>query len=487
MVSEWIGNRLGRYRVAGIVGQGAMGVVVRGHDPDLERTVAIKILYPHLVADKELVERFRREARTAANLHHRSIVAIHDVGRENDRHYLVMEFLEGKPLSKIIDEQGPLSPKWTLVVIEQIASALDYIHKQKLVHRDVKASNILVDREDRAVLTDFGLARSVAGSDLTASGTIVGTPHYITPEQVSGGEVGPWTDLYALGVVAYEMLTGQFPFEADPLTALLFQVLWAAPPPIEVPTAAHPEALNNVIQRALAKEPTDRYPSGAAFVDALRQALVEKGEAAPAAAPGRPARRPSRPRPADRLFPRWLLGLLGGAVLLLLVGAVFLTGAFPFPGTPTPRASAPRVAATMTTSSVLVPTSPPVIPQASPSPPQTPFVTTLVIAPATTVPLATPATSPTPGSTTTRTAIATPTPTRIVTRPPPTPLRTPTLPATPTLIPPTATATFLPSPEPTERPTREPTIPPPPTEPTATLEPPTITPPPLPTITPPSR
>ena len=383
MWTEWIGRNLGRYHIERLIGQGAMGVVFQARDPDLDRVVAVKILYPNLVSDTELVERFRLEARTAANLHHRNIVAIYDVGYSQDLYYFVMEYLEGRPLSRIIAEQGILPTSQVLDICGQIASALDYIHRRKLVHRDVKSSNIIVDSEGRAVLTDFGLALTSKGSSLTAEGKIIGTPQYIAPEQIAGGEVGGWTDLYALGVVTYEMLTSQSPFDADVPAVLLFQVLWQAPQPLTAVRADLPKEVDEVIQRALSKDPKERFPSGSAFVSAL--ALALDGQPAQPAVVAR--EEVSRPGLLARIgtSATWLRTAALAAVLLLAITGITLVGVqlarpsalvTPSPGggvaildqTPTPSPIPTTGPATHTATSIVQPTGPPTSPLPTPSP-----------------------------------------------------------------------------------------------------------------------
>ena len=470
MWSKFVGGNLGRYHIEALIGRGAMGVVFRAHDPDLERTVAIKVLYPHLTAQGDLVERFRQEARTAANLRHRNIVAIHDVGYLEDLYYLVMEFLDGPSLSKVIEEQGPLSVPQALDICEQVASALDYIHRQKLIHRDVKSTNIMIDPEGRAVLTDFGLVWTSKGSTLTAEGRILGTPQYIAPEQISGGQVGLWTDLYALGVVVYHMLTAQFPFDADIPAALLFQVLWQPPPPISGLRSDLPKQVDEVLDRVLAKEPHERYASGAALTAALRQVL--NGDGAEPAAIAKPA--PARPRvlPFLQSVPTWLWPAVG-IVLLLAVGSLFLVRTGIFAAGPAPTGSPLIVAGVVTPSPTPTSTLTPSPQQATATPTATPEPTTptrpVLISPTDTAIPASPTATAVPPSATPTPATATrvrPTvrPTEPTATPVPTAIPTPTPTQTPTRTPwptdtPTRTPTYTPSPTntPTDTPTPTPT------------------------------
>lgn len=464
MLMDWVGDSLGRYRIDRMVGRGGMGLVFRAHDPELQRVVALKVLYPHLVTDASLVERFRLEARIAANLRHPNIVAIYDVGQEAGRHFLVMEYLDGKPLSTLVGENGALPVQDVLDITAQIAAALDHIHQRGLVHRDVKSGNIIVEQEGRAVLTDFGIVRALVGGALTASGTILGTTPYLAPEQISLGGIGPWTDLYALGVVVYEMLVGELPFEADSTAAVLFQVVQQMPPSVSLTRASLPEGVDTVLDRMLAKDPRERYASGEAFVAALEQVLADgvveigaaassgRNRASPAAAnpfgapPPPNLIRSPMPTPATRLIrpgewaeapprrsvPGWFWATLG-VMLLALVALGALLGSGVFAGSGSQATETPMATATPT-----------VEPTASPSAPAT----------------ATSTASPTSAGAGVSTATATP-PSPTATPPSPTPVPSTSTPVPPTRVPPTSTR-----------------VPP-----TSTRVPPTITPVP-PTITP---
>ncbi len=269
-----VGQRFGRYRVLEEIGRGAMGAVFKGYDATLDREVAIKVLAPHLVWDSQFVERFLREARVAARLHHPNIVAIYDVGQEGGWYYFVMEHLPGETLREQIRRRGALPPEEVVQIAAQLASALDYAHEQGVVHRDVKPGNVIVDPDGHVTLTDFGIVKAASETHLTATGMTVGTPEYMAPEQATGGEVGPWTDRYALGVVAYEMLSGRVPFQADSTMALLYRIVHEPHPPLHGVRPELPAAVDAVLGRALAKEPARRYPSAQAFVEALERALA---------------------------------------------------------------------------------------------------------------------------------------------------------------------------------------------------------------------
>jgi hypothetical protein len=269
-----VGTRLGKYEIRAEIGRGGMGAVYKGYDPALDRYVAVKVLAPHLVWEKESVERFVREARSAAKLKHPGIVTIYDVGQEGGWYYFVMEYLEGEMLTEAIEQRGPLPPDEAVRILRPLADALDYAHHRGLVHRDIKPSNVHIGLERHITLTDFGIARAAQESRLTATGTIVGTPEYMSPEQVRGLTADARSDQYSLAVVAYEMLSGRVPFEADSTLALLHMVAYEPPPPIHEVRADLPVGVQTVLARALAKQPGDRYATARAFVDALERAMA---------------------------------------------------------------------------------------------------------------------------------------------------------------------------------------------------------------------
>jgi len=272
--SNPVGTRLGKYEIRTEIGRGGMGAVYKGYDPALDRYVAVKVLAPHLVWEKESVERFVREARSAAKLKHPDIVTIYDVGQEGGWYYFVMEYLEGEMLTAVIEQRGPLPSDEAVRILRPLADALDYAHHRGLVHRDIKPGNVHIGLEGHVTLTDFGIARAAQESRLTATGTIVGTPEYMSPEQVRGLTADARSDQYSLAVVAYEMLSGRVPFEADSTLALLHMVAYEPPPPIHEARADLPVGVQTVLARALAKQPGDRYATARAFVDALERAMA---------------------------------------------------------------------------------------------------------------------------------------------------------------------------------------------------------------------
>lgn len=474
-----IGKTLGKYQVLEEIGRGGMGAVYKGYDPYLSRPVAIKVLAPHLVWEQEFVTRFLQEARAAACLQHPNIVTIFDVGEQDGVYYTVMEYVDGRPLNEMVGPDGCLPPGRAADIVSQVASALESAHRQGLVHRDVKPGNILVKANDQAVLTDFGIARALSETRVTRTGTMIGTPGYISPEQIQGGDVGPAADQYALGVVAYELLGGGPPFQGD-TARLLYAHASEAPPPLRAANPRVSEAVQAVVMRALAKQPGERWPSIAVFAAHLQAAAAGKKLAAERPAKKVPARRPSPVRGGSRL---WLgAGFLAVAALFVFAAVLAaLSGPgepAPGPATATSGQPAPTVTIRITQAR-----ADPIATETSATPTgtatSTPTPTPTPTATATASPTATTTASPTPTATPTKTA--TPRPTR-------TPTATPTATAKPTktpTTPPTSVPTETPVPAPTQRPPTEP----PPTQPPPTQPPPTQPLPtqPLPTLAPPTR
>lgn len=256
-----------RYLLEEVIATGGMGQVWRATDQTLDRPVAVKVLRPDTADDAGFVERFRAEARHSAALQHPNIATVHDFGEGAHSAYLVMELIEGKPLSTIIRERAPLPAEEVTEILYQAAIALQAAHNAGVVHRDVKPANIVVDDDGYARLTDFGISRALSGASLTQTGEVLGTPHYLAPEQAQGQPAGPASDVYALAVVGYEMLTGTRPFAGDSMiTTALAHVSQPAPP---LPESV-PEPLCTTVMAGLAKDPNQRPESAAAFAEALR-------------------------------------------------------------------------------------------------------------------------------------------------------------------------------------------------------------------------
>ena len=394
---------LGRYVIVAELGRGGFSVVYKALDTSLDnRPVALKVLHPHLLVDPTFVLRFQHEAGAAANLRHPNIVVVYEVGEIDGTYYIAMEYLPGASLDELIKEEGPLAPRRAVKIIKQIASALDYAHERGFIHRDVKSGNIIVGEDDHATLTDFGLVRAAEGTSLTSTGKIVGTPEYMSPEQadpIKTRELDWRTDLYSLGIVAYELLTGQVPFKGDTPTATHYMHVHEKPPKPTLMNPSLPKGMEGPVLTALAKERSDRYQTGEAFAESLAKSLVTQ-------APGARS--------------KWLIavGTASGFLVLALIfcAVIMLTR----PG-PTTIVSSP----TCTAGAVIEPTPTRThTPSALPTVTALPTKTTTIAPTSTALPTATP----------TGTASATPSPTAVI---PVTPRPTTALPtATPTIVPP---------------------------------------------------
>lgn len=269
------GKMLGnRYEIIEKVGNGGMATVYRAEDKVLKRNVAVKVLKDEFTTDEEFIKRFEIEAQSAARLTHPNIVSIYDVGSEDNLYYIVMELIRGKTLKEIIvEERGPLPWKWSVNVAIQIASALEMAHKNNIIHRDIKPHNIIITEDGIAKVTDFGIAKAVSNSTITAFGTTIGSVHYFSPEHARGGFTDAKSDLYSLGVVMYEMVTGRVPFDADtPVSVALKHMQEEPEEPIEL-NPNLPSAVNRIIMKALKKDTTLRYQSATDMLADLRQAL----------------------------------------------------------------------------------------------------------------------------------------------------------------------------------------------------------------------
>ncbi len=271
----------GRYRLLGPLGTGGMATVYLAEDESLGRKVAIKILADRYAEDEQFVERFRREARSAAGLNHPNIVQIYDRGQAEGTYYIAMEHLEGRSLKDIIGAEAPLKPDRAIDITLQILQALRFAHAHGVVHRDIKPHNIILATDGRPKVTDFGIARAGAASQMTEVGSIIGTAQYLSPEQARGQPVQPQADLYSLGVVLYEMLTGHVPFEGDSAVAIAFKHVSEPPAPPSELNPLVPPALEQVVMRALAKDPARRYASAdemAADLERVRRGLAPAAE-----------------------------------------------------------------------------------------------------------------------------------------------------------------------------------------------------------------
>jgi formylglycine-generating enzyme required for sulfatase activity/tRNA A-37 threonylcarbamoyl transferase component Bud32 len=323
----------GSYHVERELGAGGFAVVYLVKDLNLKRHLAVKVLSPDLITSKTVLERFRREAETVAQLSHPHIVPLHFIGQKDDLLYLAMEFIDGDSLAGQIEKQGSLAADDAARIMREVASALDYAHKRGVIHRDIKPHNILIQGESgRVLVTDFGIARTAESSSLTASGMLVGTPAYLSPEQVTGSGSDHRADIYALGVMAYEMVTGQPPFSGPTPTAVLMKRLQGPPPSITKSNPAIPQPFEDVIMGCLAQNPAERFQTAGEVVRAL-------GGATPVSAGHPTAEIVIKMRRARRRWTMYVAAGIGAVVLALAGGFVLLSPSRPA----TPRAPAGMV------------------------------------------------------------------------------------------------------------------------------------------------
>ena len=335
--------RIGRYTIESELGQGGMGKVYLARDPVIGRNVALKVISirPDLSAEEagQYRERFLREAQAAGALIHPNIVSVHDIGLDaaSDCPYIVMEHVPGQDLKKVILSRAPLSPEESVGIVVQIAQALDYAHRRGIVHRDIKPANVLITDQGGVKITDFGVAR-LPGSDLTRSDQFVGSPGFMSPEQLQGAAVDGRADLFSLGVILYELLTGKAPFEGGTVSEVLYRITTQ---PAEPPSEAHPNVspdFDRVLEKALAKDPAARFQTGRDLIAMLAPlgglpvpAMGETDEAEggtdiPASDPGETEREEVAsagapvPSPWFTLTSQWRLATLVGALVLALVG-----------------------------------------------------------------------------------------------------------------------------------------------------------------------
>jgi len=274
MPNEWINRELGEYFAFEQIGLGSMAQVYKALQPSMDRMVAIKIIASTFSDDPHFVARFRREAQIVAALEHPHILPVIDFGEQDETLYLVMRYVNGGTLHDLI-QKGPLPPQTALRYLTEIGEALDYAHGSGIVHRDIKPKNVLLDAQGNPFIADFGLAKLIAGGGLTGSGRqgMIGTPHYMSPEQARGQPVDGRSDLYSLGVVLYEMLTGQVPYDADSTVGIIMKHIGEEIPRVSQVNPNLPPALDIVLARALAKAPGDRYPRARDLAEAVAQAL----------------------------------------------------------------------------------------------------------------------------------------------------------------------------------------------------------------------
>lgn len=426
MTGTLIGRTLGQYEIRQELGRGGMATVYKAYQPSLGRYVAIKVLPPYHAEAETFIARFDREARAVARLEHPHILPIYDFGREGDLSYIVTKYVEGGTLKDYLGQ--PFDLQRATSIVSQVASALDYAHDQGIIHRDVKPSNVLLDHGEWALLTDFGLAKMAGVSArITGSGVGIGTPAYMSPEQGQGLEVDRRSDVYSLGVILYEMLTGRTPYEADsPLSVMVQHITKPLPSPREA-NPAIPVAVERVIIKALVKDPAYRYARAGDLAVALQDAVSKSKEASqakasPSAETVTKATTPSSTREQTRKTPpsrpveptktppggkRIAAAVITGIVILALVAAACVTIwtlARPKPATPAP---------TFTVAQALTATAQTTGAVTTPSPVATAEATATALVAITETPTATPTTAPptdTPTPTVTPSPTAMPTP-----------------------------------------------------------------------------
>ncbi|HUP43853.1 MAG TPA: tetratricopeptide repeat protein [Thermoanaerobaculia bacterium] len=308
----------GRYRIEELVGVGGMGMVYRAHDERLDLRVALKVLRPELTVRHGAEERFVRELILARQVSHRNVVRIHDLGEDRELSFLTMDYVEGRSLLEVLNEEGPLAPARAAEVARQVAEGLAAAHCEGVIHRDLKPANVLLDAGGRAYITDFGVARSLSATGITRAGSVLGTPTYLSPEQARGEEVDGRSDLYSLGIVLYEMLTGELPFRGETPTEQLGQRLTGRPRTLREAGVEVPTALERILARCLAREPEDRYPDAEALAGELAEEFGA-GSGGRRGAPGGPGRRLgwSRGRLALRPLLPWAAAVLALALAAL--------------------------------------------------------------------------------------------------------------------------------------------------------------------------
>ena len=303
-------RKFGRYEIVAELGKGAMGVVYRARDPMLDRMVAIKTINMSLDSGEmaEYEARFYQEAKAAGGLNHPNIVTVHDIGRSGNVAYMAMEFLEGRELRDLMSPGQPLAPALAVEIAAQVAEGLAYAHQHGVVHRDVKPANIMILQTGMAKITDFGIARMRMAEVRTQTGVVLGSPRYMAPEQVAGKRAEPRSDVFSLGVILYEMLTGKPPFTGDDVTSIMFQILNLVPPPPSTVNPAIPAVLDFIVAKALTKHSDDRYPDASEFARDLHDSLQQAQAAGQAPAAARPGGQPKLDTEAARALARSLPG-----------------------------------------------------------------------------------------------------------------------------------------------------------------------------------
>ncbi len=313
------GKNLGNYKIVSKLGQGGMATVYKAHELSLNRIVALKVLASQLSEDKAYIKRFQREAQAAAQLNHPNIVQIYAIGEEQGVHYFAMEYIKGKSLANIKEEEGVMKPEDAVPIIRQVAEALAEAHKVGLVHRDIKPSNIMIDAAGRPKVTDFGIAYvSYANTKLTRDGSIIGTPEYLSPEQCEGKTVDQRSDIYSLGVTLYELLSGKTPYEADTPVSMLMKIVKGEFPPLQEVNPNVPESLRAIVDKMMLKDVQQRYQKMEEVITDLLK--LEPGREVPSTAVMEEV---AVPAPASGSKSNKWAAIIVAAVIVILMGGAF--------------------------------------------------------------------------------------------------------------------------------------------------------------------
>lgn len=269
-----IGKRIsGRYKILKMIGGGGMANVYLAHDMILDRDVAVKMLRLDFANDEEFIRRFHREAQSATSLAHPNIVSIYDVGEENDLYYIVMEYVDGQTLKQYILQNSPIPTETALEIMQQLTSAISHAHQNDIVHRDIKPHNILLDKNGNVKVTDFGIAMALSATSITQTNSVLGSVHYLSPEQARGGMANKKSDIYSLGIVMFEMLTGRLPFSGESAVSIALKHLQSETPSLKRWNSSIPQSVENVVLKATAKDPFHRYESVDEMEEDIRTAL----------------------------------------------------------------------------------------------------------------------------------------------------------------------------------------------------------------------
>lgn len=256
------GRRLsGRYKILDMIGGGGMANVYLAHDMILDRDVAVKVLRMDFAEDEEFIRRFHREAQSATSLAHPNIVSIYDVGEEDSIYYIVMEYVDGQTLKQYIQQNSPIRIDDSLEIMKQLTSAISHAHQNHIIHRDIKPHNILIDRHGNVKITDFGIAMALSATSITQTNSVLGSVHYLSPEQARGGMANRKSDIYSLGIVMFELLTGRLPFSGESAVSIALKHLQSETPSLKRWNPSIPQSVENIVLKATAKDPFHRYDS----------------------------------------------------------------------------------------------------------------------------------------------------------------------------------------------------------------------------------